>query len=63
MTNKDFFLTVGWIFGLVVLLHGARLLMSWTLVLNGWVVPAWVSVALVVICGYLSYTAFQKKNH
>ena len=55
MTEKTF-VTIGTvIFALVALLHLLRLVMGWSVVIDAWTVPMWVSWVALVVAGALSY--------
>ena len=55
MSEKTFVAVAAVIFGLVALLHLFRIVMGWSIVIDAWTVPMWLSwIALVVAAG-LSY--------
>lgn len=53
----------GFIFLIVALVHLARLLFGWTLLLGTVLVPLWLSWAGVLVAGYLSYSSFHFARH
>jgi hypothetical protein len=55
MTEKMFATIAGVIFALVALLHLLRLVMGWSVVIDSWTVPMWVSWIGLVVAGGLSY--------
>jgi len=55
MTEKTFATIAGVIFALVALLHLLRLVMGWSIVIDSWTVPMWVSWVGLVVAGGLSY--------
>jgi hypothetical protein len=55
MTEKMFATIAGVIFALVALLHLLRLIMGWSVVIDSWTVPMWVSWIGIVVAGGLSY--------
>jgi len=55
MTGRLFFTIAALIFGVVALLHLARVLMDWSVVINSWTVPMWVSWVALIVAGGLSY--------
>jgi hypothetical protein len=55
MTEKMFATIAGVIFALVALLHLLRLVMGWSVVIDSWMVPMWVSWVGLVVAGGLSY--------
>ena len=59
MKPKTYASTVAIIFLLIALLHLARLVFSWEAIIGGWSVPAWVSVAALLIAGYLGYEGLK----
>ena len=59
MSQRIYFLTAGSIFAIIAILHLARLVFGWEVVIAGMVVPAWPSVVGLVIAGYLGYEGFR----
>ena len=55
MTEKTFATIAAVIFALVALLHLLRLVMGWSVVIDSWTVPMWVSWVGLVVAGGLSY--------
>ena len=55
MSEKTFAAIAAAIFGLVALLHLLRLLMGWSIVIEAWTVPMWLSWIGLVVAGALSY--------
>ena len=55
MTEKMFATIAAVIFALVALLHLLRLVMGWSIVIDSWTVPMWVSWMGLVVAGALSY--------
>jgi hypothetical protein len=55
MTEKTFATIAAVIFALVALLHLLRLVMGWSVVVDSWTVPMWVSWVGLVVAGGLSY--------
>ena len=55
MTEKMFATIAAVIFALVALLHLLRLVMGWSVVIDAWTVPMWVSWVALVVAGALSY--------
>ena len=55
MTEKTFATIAAVIFALVALLHLVRLVMGWSIVIDSWTVPMWVSWVGLVVAGGLSY--------
>jgi hypothetical protein len=55
MTEKAFSAIAAVIFALVALLHLLRLVMGWSIVIDSWTVPMWVSWVGLVVAGGLSY--------
>jgi hypothetical protein len=50
---RGYLLISGVIFGVVALVHLQRLVAPWPVVIAGWNVPVWVSVAAVIVAGAL----------
>ena len=58
--NQKAFLTVsGTIFGVIALLHLARILAGWPAHIGTFGVPMWFSWVSVVVAGYLAVSAFR----
>jgi hypothetical protein len=55
MSEKTFAAIAAAIFGLVALLHLLRLVMGWSIVIEAWTVPMWLSWIGLVVAGALSY--------
>ena len=58
MSRKAYLVISGIIFGLVSLLHLARVVFGWEAVIGVWTVPFWVSWGGFVVAGILSAWAF-----
>ena len=54
MTEKTFATIVAVIFALVALLHLLRLVMGWSILIDSWTAPMWVSWVGLVVAGGLS---------
>ena len=54
MTEKTFVTISAVIFGLVALLHLLRLVMGWSVGIESWTVPMWVSWLGLLVAGSLS---------
>ena len=59
MTQKKFLKLAGWIFSLIAVLHGARLVYHWEVLVAGRVVPLWMSGVGVAVAGWLAMAAFK----
>lgn len=59
MNMKTFTIVSALIFALVALMHLARLVLQWDVIVGGHVVPAWVSVVSLVVAGFLSFAGFR----
>jgi hypothetical protein len=59
MSTKAYLKTAGAIFLIIAALHLLRLVLGWSAVFEGWVVPHWVSAAALVVSGYLAYEGFR----
>jgi hypothetical protein len=40
---------------IAALLHLVRVLAGWDMVVNGWLLPVWVSIVVVIVAGYLGF--------
>ena len=59
MSEHAFSITVGIVFLLICLAHGARILVGAPVVVQNVPVPIWVSGVAVVVTGFLSYEGFH----
>lgn len=50
------------IFGLIAVLHLARVLLGWDAAIGGWEVPMWLSWGAVVVAGFLAYTGYKHQR-
>lgn len=55
MTEKTFLMISAAIFGVVAVVHLVRILMDWSVVVDGWTIPMWVSWVGLIVSGGLSY--------
>ncbi len=55
MSEKTFSTLAAAIFGVVAVLHLVRILIGWSIVVDGWTVPMWVSWVGLIVAGALSY--------
>lgn len=61
--NQAAFLAVsGTIFGVIALVHLARILAGWPIRIGACDVPMWFSWAGLIIAGYLAFSAFRLKS-
>ncbi len=58
LSLKSYLQITGLIFAVVGLVHLIRLFQGWTVVINEWTVPMWVSIFGVLIPWCLAYHAF-----
>ncbi len=59
MTSKMYASITGAIFLIVSVVHLIRVFLGWEFRVDGMDVPAWGSLAAVVVAGYLSFTGFR----
>ncbi len=59
MTQRTFSLVTAVLFFLIALLHAARLLRGWHVIIEGAVVPMWISWIGLAIAAYLAYQGFR----
>jgi hypothetical protein len=59
MTMKPFCTLAAAIFGLIALLQLIRIVMEWSVTLNGVDVPFWASWIAVAVAGALSFVGFR----
>ncbi len=56
---RNYLRTSGAVFGLIALLHLARLLLHWSAQVAGWAVPFWLSWTAILVAATLSIWAFR----
>ena len=59
MSQRTFSLIAGVFFWLIALGHIVRVAFGWSLAIQDFSVPMWVSWIAVVIAGYLAYEGFR----
>ena len=59
MKVRTYLVTVSVIFGLVGLLHLLRAVSSWSLLVDNYGIPVWLSWTAFVVLAYLSYSGFR----
>ena len=59
MTPKVYATTSGTIFLIVALAHLLRVALDWEFRVGGWDAPAWVSLAAIVVAGFLGYSGLR----
>ena len=59
MTLRTYAITTSVIFLLVAIVHVFRLIGQWDIIINEWHVPAWVSIAGIIVSGFLSWQGFR----
>jgi hypothetical protein len=58
MTHRTFSLVTAVLFSLIALLHAVRLLRGWQVIVEGAVMPIWISWIGLGIAAYLAYQGF-----
>jgi hypothetical protein len=59
MSRKAYLHVAACIFSVVGLLHLARIVFGWSVVIGDWTVPMWLSWVGVVVTGALAYFGFS----
>jgi hypothetical protein len=59
MSRKAYLLVAASIFSLVGLLHLARIVFGWSVVIGSWSVPMWLSWVGLIVAGALAYFGFS----
>jgi len=62
MHKKDYFQTTTVLFAVVAFLHIGRVLAGWSMVIGGYVVPSWLSLAVGAFVIYLAYSGNNLSN-
>jgi hypothetical protein len=57
--HSGYAIVSGIVFLLIALVHVLRLILQWDMTINGWYLPAWVSVVAVLVAGFLSFRGFR----
>ena len=63
MSQKVFLTISGTIFGVMTLLHLARIVGGWPAHIGAFEAPMWFSWVSVVVAGYLAFSAVRLKGH
>jgi hypothetical protein len=59
MSTKAYLKTAGGIFLIIAALHLLRLVLGWSAVFEGWIVPHWLSAVAFAVAAYLAYEGFK----
>ena len=59
MDKKTYYTLASFIFGVIAILHVARVLYGWEAQIGDIVIPMWASYAAILIAGYLSVRGWQ----
>jgi type VI protein secretion system component VasF len=59
MDLRTFSITAGAIFALIALVHLVRIYLGWSIVIDSWSVPMWVSWIGFVVAGGLAYLGLR----
>jgi CHASE2 domain-containing sensor protein len=62
MSHRAFSRVAGLVFLIVAIAHLCRVLLGWTVLVNGWTVPIWMSVVAVVVAGFLAFEAIKRST-
>ena len=62
MDRKTYFLVSAIIFGVLALLHAARVFFGWDAQIGDFAVPVWLSWIAVLVGGYLAWHGWQFKG-
>ena len=57
---KPFSLIAALVFGLVALMHLLRLFLGWPVVVNGFAIPLWASVAACLVAAVLAVMVWRE---
>jgi hypothetical protein len=61
-SERNLLSAVGVVFLIVTIVHLLRLVYNWKVVVDGSVIPMWVSWVGVIIAAYLSYSSFARRS-
>ena len=59
MTVRTYALTSAGIFFLVAIVQLLRVVRQWDVVIDGWHLPMWASIAAFLVAGFLSFAGFR----
>jgi hypothetical protein len=57
--QKTYNIVTGTIFLVVAIVHFARIIFSWQMVVGGLVIPIWISWIGLVVAGVIAYLGFK----
>lgn len=63
LSKNTFLLLLGILFSLGALVHLYRLIFGFSVVIEGWIAPQWMSGIAVVIALYLAINAFKLRRN
>jgi urea transporter len=58
MEDKQIFLLSSLLLGFAAILHFTRVISGWSMVIESWLVPRWLSILAFLLAGFLSYKTF-----
>lgn len=59
MNQRSFSLLTGIIFTIIAFLHLLRIIYGWNPVVEGWIMPKWLSWVALIVSGYLGYEGLR----
>ena len=62
MNQRTFFTVSGILFGVIALMHLARILGGWPAHIGTFEAPMWLSWVAMAVAGYLAFSAFRLKG-
>jgi hypothetical protein len=62
MSRKTFSFVAGLIFLVVGIAHLARLVLRWSVIIDGWAIPMWVSAVAIVVSGFLAFEGLRRRS-
>jgi len=59
LNQRTYLQVTGLLLSVGAVVHLLRVLLGWEANLAGWEVPIWLSLVVMVIAGYLAYSAYK----
>lgn len=62
MSSKAFSRVAGLVFLLVAIAHLLRAVLGWSVFVDGWAFPMWLSVLAIIAAGFLAFEGLRRRS-
>ena len=59
MTQKTYITLTATVFLIAALGHIMKIVIGFDIIIDGWMVPRWISLVGIIVAGFLSYLGFK----